>query len=137
MNKWIKYVAGVIVAGSLVTAVIKYDPHGLNDLQKFQDTRRNFVDTTSIEPRVSEQDKSSETKQENKIPKYHTVGWGESLSDIAVKYYEDCQSWANIQYRVKKIQELNWSEEEIKSRDLNGDGLVDKVIYYNTIKIRE
>ncbi|MDZ7859189.1 MAG: hypothetical protein U5O15_00735 [Candidatus Krumholzibacteriota bacterium] len=137
MNKWIKYVAGVIFAGILVTAVIKYDPHGLNDLQEFQDSSRNVVIAPSAESRVSEQDKSSETKQENKIKKYHRIGWGESLSDIAEKYYEDCQSWANIQYRVKKIQELNWSEEEIKSRDLNGDGLVDKIIYYNTIKIRE
>ena len=124
---------GWIAGMAILFFVLSYYSHKPQDRERFEK-----APITGVQQQVSE---SVET-----IPKYHRMGWGESLSDIVCRYYP-CKTQEDVEYKIEQIQKLNWDEREIDRRDIyevvdgklvsGQDGLADIVYFLETIKIRE
>lgn len=129
---WIGGIVALFFALNLI-------PHPNKDLKNSEKETK-----TSVQQSVSKPIEYFNKKGE-KIPQYYRVKWGESLSDIAKKYFDCEYSW-QVENNVKKIQKLNWDDAEISRRDIyevrdeklvsGKDGLADVVYFLESIKLR-
>ncbi len=137
MHKAIKYALETITGLALVWSILAYDPHNLTTIDDYVTLRKFRKQNTLIQkPQFRPQRReTSDAREENKIPQIHMIGFGESLYSMVKKYWgleEDYE----IKDKISEIQNLNWSEEEIKRRDRDGDGLVDLVFFNERIQLR-
>ena len=118
-------IRGIVTLGLIFLAASFYTPPGLRKSEKISEP----VKTSGVERVVK-------PAKENPIPRFHRMGWGESLYGVAKRYYPH-EDHGGLMYQADKIAKLNWDEEERKQRDTDGDGIADHVVYNKIIRVRE